>query len=108
MERLGIREEDIEERFILSSGKGGQKVNKTSSCVSLYHKPTKIMVKCQQSRSQSLNRFFARRKLADYIENNNSEGAEKELIRKKMRERKKRRKRRARKRLTDKDTSVST
>lgn len=68
MERLGIREEEIEEHFIRSSGKGGQKVNKTSTCVVLIHHPTRIQVKCQQERSQALNRFFARRLLLDKIE----------------------------------------
>ncbi len=99
MKRLGIREEDIEERFIRSSGRGGQKLNKTSSCVSLYHRPTDTLVKCQQSRSQALNRFFARRQLAECIENQVSEGQEKENIRKKIRERKKRRRRRTQKKL---------
>lgn len=68
MAELGIREEDIEEKFIRSSGKGGQKVNKASSCVYLKHKPTGIEVKCQKERSQALNRFFARRILVNKIE----------------------------------------
>ena len=68
MESLGIRERDLRERFICSSGKGGQKVNKTSSCVYLKHKPTGIEVKCQRERSQVLNRFLARRILTDKIE----------------------------------------
>ena len=68
MQRLGIHEEDIEERFIRSSGKGGQKVNKTSTCVYLRHIPTAIKVKCQQERSQALNRFLARRILTNKIE----------------------------------------
>ena len=68
MASLGIREDDIDERFILSSKKGGQKVNKTSACVYLKHRPTGIEVKCQQERSQALNRFFARRILAAKIE----------------------------------------
>ena len=68
MLKLGIREEDIEEKFIRSSGKGGQKVNKTSSCVYLKHRPSGIEVKCQRERSQSLNRFFARRLLVSKIE----------------------------------------
>ena len=54
--------------FILSSKKGGQKVNKTSSCVYLKHAPTGIEVKCQEERSQALNRFLARRILTDKIE----------------------------------------
>ena len=65
---LNIQETDIEEKFIRSSGKGGQKVNKTSSCVYLKHKPTGIEIKCSESRSQSLNRFLARRRLAERIE----------------------------------------
>jgi len=69
MEQLGIKESDILERFVRSQGHGGQKVNKTSTCVYLKHLPTGIEVKCQQERSQSLNRFFARRILAEKIEN---------------------------------------
>jgi protein subunit release factor B len=69
MERLGIKESDILERFVRSQGHGGQKVNKTSSCVYLKHLPTGIEVKCQQERSQSLNRFLARRILVEKIEN---------------------------------------
>ena len=68
MASLGVREDDITELFILASKKGGQKVNKTSSCVYLKHIPTGIEVKCQQDRSQALNRFFARRILVDKIE----------------------------------------
>lgn len=69
MERLGIEEKDIQERFVHSGGHGGQNVNKTSTCVYLKHIPTGIDVKCQQERSQALNRFIARRILADKIEN---------------------------------------
>lgn len=67
MEALGVREEDLEERFVRSSGKGGQHVNKTSTCVQLLHRPSGIEVKCMEGRSQSLNRFFARRLLLDRI-----------------------------------------
>ena len=68
MEHLGIREEDIVERFIRSRGHGGQNVNKVSTCVYLKHVPTGIEVKCQQERSQALNRFLARRILIQKIE----------------------------------------
>ena len=68
MKELNICEDDIEETFIRASGPGGQKTNKTSSCVSLRHIPTNIIVKCQQERSQALNRFLARRHLLDQIE----------------------------------------
>ncbi len=66
--QLGIDESDLQERFIRSGGAGGQKVNKTSTCVYLKHLPSGIEVKAQQARSQSLNRFFARRILAEKIE----------------------------------------
>jgi len=68
MTLLGIKEVDLEEKFIRSSGKGGQKVNKSSTCVYLKHKPTGIEVKCQKERSQGLNRFLARRILVNKIE----------------------------------------
>ena len=68
MEKLGVQESDFEESFIRSSGKGGQHVNKTSTCVVLVHKPTGLKVRCQSERSQSLNRFLARRLLLDKIE----------------------------------------
>lgn len=68
MVKLGIREGDLVEKFIRSSGKGGQKVNKTSTCVYLRHIPTGIEVKCRQERSQALNRFLARRILTNKIE----------------------------------------
>ena len=68
MMELGVAENDFEESFIRSSGPGGQKVNKSSSCVYLVHIPTGLAVKCQRERSQSLNRFLARKLLLDKIE----------------------------------------
>lgn len=68
MESLGIQEQDIVEKFIRSSGKGGQKVNKASTCVYLKHIPTGIEVKCQIERYQGLNRYLARKILADKVE----------------------------------------
>jgi protein subunit release factor B len=65
---LQIHEEDLEETFVRSSGPGGQHVNKTSTCVRLLHRPTGLSVKVQRSRSQGLNRFLARRLLADRVE----------------------------------------
>jgi peptide chain release factor len=69
MRELGIREEDIAESFLRSRGPGGQNVNKTSTCVCLKHIPTGIEVRCQQERSQSLNRYTARKVLLAKIEN---------------------------------------
>ncbi len=68
MTRLGLREEDLVEKFVRSAGHGGQKVNKASSCVYLCHPPSGIEVKCQQERSQALNRFLARRLLCERLE----------------------------------------
>jgi len=68
MEKLGVREEDLRETFVRASGSGGQKVNKTSSCVFLMHVPTGLSVKCQDERSRAMNRFLARRILIDRIE----------------------------------------
>jgi len=69
MAALGVREEDIVESFIRSSGPGGQNVNKTSTCVYLKHLPTGLEVKCQRQRSQMLNRNLARHILLSKIEN---------------------------------------
>jgi peptide chain release factor len=65
---LGIREEDLEEKFVHAGGKGGQNVNKVATCVVLVHRPSGVMVKCQKERTQGQNRFVARRLLADKIE----------------------------------------
>ena len=96
MERLGVREEELRETFIRSSGPGGQKVNKTSSCVYLVHLPTGLSVKCQQERSQTLNRFLARRLLLDRIERLRTGLVSAERMRtEKIRRQKRRRSRRA-------------
>ncbi len=68
MRKMGVREEDLQEKFVRASGPGGQKVNKTSSCVQLKHLPTGLSVRCSRERSQALNRFIARRRLLDRIE----------------------------------------
>src|SRR5438093_1389927 len=68
MRVLGVREADLEEHFVRSGGKGGQNVNKVSTCVVLRHRPSGVIVKCQRERSQALNRFLARRELLDKLE----------------------------------------
>jgi peptide chain release factor len=96
MEQLGVREEEFRETFVRSSGPGGQKVNKTSSCVFLVHLPTGFSVKCQQERSQALNRFLARRILLDRIERLRTGLVTAERMRvEKIRRQKRRRSRRA-------------
>ena len=101
---LGVREQDIEEQFVRSSGAGGQKVNKTSSCVVLHHRPTGIRVKCQRERAQALNRFLARRILLDKIETKlrGAESAEQQEIARIRRQKRKRSRRAKLKLLADK------
>lgn len=102
MGRLGISESDLRETFIRSSGPGGQKVNKTSSCVHLVHLPTRLSVKCQQERSQAMNRFLARRLLLDRIERlrRGVVEAEKQRI-EKIKRQKRRRSRRAKEKILE-------
>jgi protein subunit release factor B len=100
MKRLGIEDKDIEEKFVRCQGRGGQKLNKTSACVYLRHLPTGIEVKCQETRSQTTNRFLARRILTEKIENSllgNASPESKKI--EKIRRQKKHRKRLAKKKL---------
>src|SRR5580698_2763523 len=102
MEALGVREADIEESFVRSGGHGGQNVNKTSTCVMLLHRPTGLQVKCQETRQQGLNRFFARRLLLDKIEERrNGFVAARRAEIEKIRRQKRKRSRRAQARMLD-------
>ena len=65
---LGIKETDLEESFVRSGGPGGQHVNKTSTCVQLRYLPSGINVSASRERSQSVNRFLARRELLEQLE----------------------------------------
>ncbi|MDA8242319.1 MAG: peptide chain release factor-like protein [Nitrospiraceae bacterium] len=109
MESLDIREEDIEESFIRSSGKGGQHVNKTSTCVYLKHLPTGIEVKCQEERSQALNRYRARVILTNKIEQlvKGKESEEIQRIEKIRRQKRKRSKRAKEKMLAEKKITAT-
>jgi protein subunit release factor B len=104
MEALNIREEDIEESFVRSGGKGGQHVNKTSTCVYLRHAPTGVEVKCQEERSQALNRYRARVLLVKKIDQliKGRESAEIQRIEKIRRQKRKRSKRAKEKMLAEK------
>lgn len=103
MARLGLCEEDLDERFITSGGPGGQKVNRSNTCVQLTHRPSGVEVKMQQARSQALNRFLARRRLCELVENRVLGGESPEAQRReKARKQKARRHRRTRAKVTTK------
>lgn len=95
MKQYGVKEKDLEEKFIRSSGKGGQRTNKVATCVYIKHIPTGIEVKCQRERSQAINRFLARRRLMDKIEAlvEKKKTAEEQRIEKIRRQKRKRSKR---------------
>ena len=95
MQRLGLREADLEESFVRATGSGGQKVNKTSATVQLRDKKSGLEVKCHESRSQALNRFIARRRLVEKLEarrlrEQSAEQKRREKIRRQKRKRSKR------------------
>mgnify|MGYP000889816641 CR=1 FL=1 len=95
MEACGLREGDLEERFVTSGGPGGQKVNRSSTCVCLRHRVTGIDVKMQEARSQALNRFYARRRMCELLEERSLGAKSPEALRReKLRKQKDRRKRR--------------
>ncbi|HAR64493.1 MAG: peptide chain release factor-like protein [Candidatus Margulisiibacteriota bacterium] len=108
MESLGILEKDIIEKFILGSGKGGQKINKTASCVYLKHLLSGIEIKSQGDRSRALNRFFARRQLCDRVEELLL-GKESERIQtfEKIKRQKRRRSRRSKQNILDNKHKIS-
>jgi protein subunit release factor B len=102
MKKLGVRPEDLSEQFIRSGGHGGQNVNKTSTCVYLKHLPTGVEVKCQQERSQALNRYLARRILLDKIETRMlGEASEERQRAEKIRRQKRKRSRRAKEKMLE-------
>lgn len=72
---LGVRPEDVEERFVRGGGAGGQKINKTSTTVWLRHRLTGVEVRIQDERSQTQNRLIAWATLADKLEWRRAEAA---------------------------------
>lgn len=88
---LGVRPEEVEERFVRGTGAGGQKINKTSSTVWLRHRPTGVEVRCQRERSQTVNRLLAWQDLAEKLEARRAAAAgqardERELVRRQKRQ----------------------
>ena len=99
---LRILPEDIEEHFTKGGGPGGQKVNKTSSCVELTHTPTRITVRVQRYREQSANRLSAYKSLIMKIEEK-LKGAQSERAKKnfKIRKQKQRRSRKSKEKMLE-------
>ena len=97
---LQIFPRDISEQFIRGTGHGGQKMNKTSSCVLLKHLPTGIEVRCQKHREQSKNRVSAYKLLILKIEEK-ARGAESSHRQKifKLKKQKQKRSRRAKEKI---------
>jgi protein subunit release factor B len=97
MAALGLREQDLEEQFIHSSGPGGQRVNKSNSCVWLIHRASGLQVKMQKERSQRLNRYYARKRLCELMEEKiPGRASPTSLKAEKIRKQKQRRRRRSR------------
>lgn len=94
---LGVRPEDIEERFVRGTGAGGQKINKTSSTIWLQHRPTGVEVRCQRERSQSVNRLLAWTELAGKLEWRRQEAANQAQAARELARRQKRQKSRGQK-----------
>lgn len=108
MRRLGILERDLREKFVRSRGPGGQKLQKTSTCVMLKHGPSGIEVKCQKTRQQALNRYYARQILCDKLERRIlGKKSEAEKRRWKLKKQKKRRSRKAKEKILQKKRKQS-
>ncbi|KAJ2535194.1 hypothetical protein GGH19_000280 [Coemansia sp. RSA 1807] len=68
VEPVILQEKDIDEKHVRGSGNGGQKINKTSSCVQLMHRPTGTIVVCQDTRSLQQNRKIAYKRLKEKLD----------------------------------------
>jgi protein subunit release factor B len=102
MVEASVYEDDLDESFILGGGPGGQKTNKTSSVVRLFHEPSGLFVKCGETRSRETNRWLARRQLAELIlEREKGVKSAERQRREKIRRQKRRRSRRQKQRMLD-------
>ena len=102
MAQLGIHDRDLVEKFVLGSGPGGQKVNKTASCVYLKHVPSGLEVKTQATRSRAVNRYHARRELCERLaEKIHGEKTARRQAEEKIRRQKRRRSRRAKQKMLE-------
>ena len=102
MTEASVYEEDLDESFILGGGPGGQKTNKTSSVVRLFHEPSGMQVRCGETRSRETNRWLARRMLAEAIlEREHRRKSDERQRREKVRRQKRRRSRRQKQKMLD-------
>jgi len=102
MTEASVFEEDIDETFILGGGPGGQKTNKTSNVVRLFHEPSGLQVRCGENRSREINRWLARRMLAEKIlEREQGRKSAQQQEREKIRRQKRRRSRRQKQKMLD-------
>ena len=102
MVNLNINETNLVEKFIIGSGKGGQKLHKTASTVYLKHLPSGLEIKCQYSRSREDNRYFARERICEKLHSilSNEKTKEQQRI-EKIKRQKKRRSRRVKQKILD-------
>lgn len=108
MMKLHIDEAELIEKFIIGSGKGGQKLHKTASTVYLKHLPSGLEIKCQDSRSREDNRYFARARLCEKLQSIISEEKTKQQQEiEKIKRQKKRRSRRAKQKILDEKSKQS-
>ncbi|MDD5708467.1 MAG: peptide chain release factor-like protein [Kiritimatiellae bacterium] len=102
MRQAGLGEADLVESFVRGAGSGGQKINKTSSCVQLHHAASGEVVKCQRTRAREVNRWLARQELAERLIAK-AEGlrSERQQEQERVRRQKRRRSRRQKARMLD-------
>ena len=102
LKKFNIKEADITEKFVHSSGNGGQNLNKVATCVYLKHIPTSIEIKCQKYRTQLLNRYCARKMLVEEIESRVlGEKSKKQQLIEKIRRQKRKRSKRAKEKILE-------
>lgn len=108
MARLGIQERDLHIKYILGSGSGGQKINKTHSTVYIKHLPTGLEVKCGKNRLRTLNKYHALSSLCEKLEKQLlGERTKKEQLAAKVRRQKKRRSRRTQEKILQEKRQIS-
>ncbi|HPE84592.1 MAG TPA: peptide chain release factor-like protein [Chlamydiales bacterium] len=110
MQQLDLQEDQLIERFILGSGSGGQKINKTHSCVHLKHTTSGLEVRCQKTRFRADNRYHARARLCDKLDAliHQEKSKKQQAIEKIRRQKKKRSKRSKEKMLQEKHNRSTT